>query len=135
MTDIVERLRGNAIGNPARIPWPHRLLHDAADYIEAQRGALKARNDSIVKQAEQIDKLRAALEWQPIETAPKNGKDILVAAPGFTPELAWWDAEDVWLKGWHCGGGRSDTYGPSFEPTHWMPLPAPPARAALGGEK
>jgi cell wall assembly regulator SMI1 len=61
----VERLRGNAIGNPARIPWPHRLLHDAANYIEAQRSALKARNDSIVKQAEQIDKLREALEmWQ-----------------------------------------------------------------------
>ena len=41
MTDIVERLRGNAIGNPARIPWPHRLLHDAAEEIERLRAALE----------------------------------------------------------------------------------------------
>lgn len=40
MTDIVERLRGNAVGNSARVPWPHRLLHDAADEITRLRAAL-----------------------------------------------------------------------------------------------
>ena len=47
MTDIVERLRGNAIGNPARIPWPHRLLHDAAEEIERLRAALKKAYDEV----------------------------------------------------------------------------------------
>ena len=32
--DIVERLRGSCVGTPAKIEWPHRLLHEAADEIE-----------------------------------------------------------------------------------------------------
>ena len=37
--DIVERLKEACIGHPfARIPWPHRLLHDAIAEIERLRG-------------------------------------------------------------------------------------------------
>lgn len=38
MSDIVERLRDACNGHPyAKIPWPHRVLLEAADEIERQR--------------------------------------------------------------------------------------------------
>ena len=38
MTDIIERINEACIGHPfARIPWPHRLLHDAREEIEHLR--------------------------------------------------------------------------------------------------
>lgn len=64
---------------------------------------------------------RAAAEgWRPIETAPKDGSAIL------TPEgITWWHKES-WMSGrWECcGNGDAFTF---MGPTHWMPLPAPPA--------
>jgi hypothetical protein len=62
-------------------------------------------------------------EWQPIETAPKNGDDILVYAFGNCMLVVCFDAENE-LHPWM----RLD--GPSYHkdaPTHWMPLPEPPA--------
>lgn len=61
-------------------------------------------------------------KWQPIETAPKDGTEVLVTKPGYTMAVAgfdygeWRDAGDM---GW---GGYCDV-----EPTHWMPLPNPPS--------
>ena len=49
MTDIVKRLRDNCVGKPARIPWPHRILHEAADEIERLRAAIEPDN-SVVKE-------------------------------------------------------------------------------------
>ena len=41
MTDILNRLRDASSGHPdAIIPWPHRVLHEAADEIERLRDAL-----------------------------------------------------------------------------------------------
>ncbi len=38
--DILVRLREACVGHPyARIPWPHRLLHDAIAEIERLRSA------------------------------------------------------------------------------------------------
>jgi len=42
MTDLVERIRGACDGHPhAKIEWPHRILHEAADRIEALEAALR----------------------------------------------------------------------------------------------
>jgi hypothetical protein len=55
------------------------------------------------------------MEWQPIETAPKNGV-ILV-----------WDENETWeIAYYHRGKWRYGPKGYSFNPTHWMPLPDPP---------
>lgn len=54
--------------------------------------------------------------WQPIESAPKDGTRVLV-----------WDGEE-WLARWQAYNGGywdADEYI-SENPTHWMPLPAPP---------
>lgn len=61
-------------------------------------------------------------EWQPIETAPKDG-EILVAWPSGMVRSAHRDKH--WSGGpcWSTSGGL---YFGSLQPTHWMPLPAPP---------
>ena len=42
MTNIVERLHDACNGHPhAKIPWPHRLLHDARDEITRLQKALE----------------------------------------------------------------------------------------------
>ena len=61
-------------------------------------------------------------EWQPIETIPSDGRTVLLwfasefPAPeidrgGWSPVLGrvWWSGDDI-----------------ISQPTHWMPLPAPP---------
>jgi hypothetical protein len=88
--------------------------------------------------------------WQPIETAPKDGKPILLwldppleanAAIGWLPcdltvVVGWHDDDlDFGASGWKCGicyEGCGDSYGncPAVDidltPTHWMPHPEPP---------
>jgi hypothetical protein len=57
--------------------------------------------------------------WQPIETAPKDGTDMLVYQNGcFDVASVWWiddNGDAVWFNG--------DVV---VYPTHWMPLPDPP---------
>lgn len=58
-------------------------------------------------------------EWQPIETAPKDGTEIL-ATNGVWREVLMYDGH-YW-----CSHLDSEQYSHSFEPAHWQPLPAPP---------
>lgn len=61
-------------------------------------------------------------EWQPIETAPKDGTEIIACQSG-TPEvgLILWDADEAcWLE------PADEWSGPNWLPTHWMPLPPSP---------
>lgn len=57
--------------------------------------------------------------WQPIETAPKDGRAVLIAAVDGTDDIIrianWNQQHNAWI---------TDAGFPS--PTHWMPLPAPP---------
>lgn len=68
-------------------------------------------------------------EWQPIETAPKDGRSVLLWMPGGDGtdderrcDIGCWGVPDwshyeMWLM--NMGDGW-------FAPTHWMPLPPPP---------
>lgn len=57
-------------------------------------------------------------DWQPIETAPKDGRRIDVWSHGRRLTDAAWHQE--WQT-WATPYGRI-----VYEPTHWMPLPAVP---------
>lgn len=73
------------------------------------------------------------MEWQPIETAPKDGTPILVFSPyadiseptniivakyGKHADETWWEP---------CENLIRDAIGcVDPAPTHWMPLPKPP---------
>jgi len=74
------------------------------------------------------------MEWQPRETAPKDGTTILVWEPNALPNVvaALWHLEpdDEEYEGWvYADETMSDIVpdGPEF--THWMPLPPPPGDA------
>ena len=59
------------------------------------------------------------MEWQPIETAPKD-RPILLAAwvaagPYYVLEVGWWEED-----------GGHWAFGSEGDPTHWMTLPSPP---------
>lgn len=66
-------------------------------------------------------------EWQPIETAPKDGTPVFLW-PGVeiwtgctVPAVAAWASN---IFGWICfSSGASGEIA-----THWMPLPAPPVQ-------
>lgn len=67
------------------------------------------------------------MEWQPIETAPKDGTPILIYDPPFNDFLSyeiyvcsWDDYKAAWIE--YSG----ECYA-QYQPTHWMPLPLPPS--------
>lgn len=67
------------------------------------------------------------MEWQPIETAPKDGSKI-IGYPFFGRVCI---AEYLNLacieKGWFVDESSQDGLGfDDVKLTHWMPLPAPP---------
>ena len=58
-------------------------------------------------------------QWQPIETAPKDGTDILVFCSTINQKemaVVWFDPFAGWIN------FREDSYAPCS----WMPLPPPP---------
>ncbi len=61
--------------------------------------------------------------WQPIETAPKDGTEILVVYPrqGGVMQLVYWRHH---YRSWMSKG--ETVSGLETNATHWMPLPEPP---------
>ncbi len=57
-----------------------------------------------------VARLTAANGWRPIETAPKDGKRVLLSWPSTLVTV----------------GQISNLRAGAEWPTHWMPLPAPP---------
>lgn len=74
--------------------------------------------------AQDIERLQALIpQWQPIETAPKDGTEVLVtnAQSGAASVVLWNDGDP--MVGWmSLDGPIYDMYFFS----HWMPLPEPP---------
>lgn len=72
--------------------------------------------------------------WQPIETAPKDGSEILVYGGHYDSDLNSKPDEEesgvshVWASKSEafsiCGSCYYGAY--ILNPTHWMPLPPPP---------
>ncbi len=63
------------------------------------------------------------MNWQPIETAPKDGTEILLT-DGHYKRTGWYAKRiGVWSM---------DAAVSLAMPTHWAPLPAPPAQKGGG---
>jgi hypothetical protein len=64
-------------------------------------------------------------QWQPIETAPKNGTDVLVFASG-SIYTAYWNMEyNAWMAH-NTKNGLPSFISLKYGVTHWMPLPDTP---------
>ena len=73
------------------------------------------------------------MEWQPIETAPKDGTSVLVFN-GLDVSVGYWfiwehfftgDRLSGFVKNWNNEFGCPDSF--VGDATHWMPLPPPPS--------
>lgn len=68
-----------------------------------------------------------ASQWQPIETAPKNGTSILAYTAEGQCEVSWdhgyWMQSPCYSTYDGCGSAVL-----LCDPTHWMPLPPEPAK-------
>jgi hypothetical protein len=74
------------------------------------------------------------MPWQPIDTAPKDGTAILahlVYRDGCEHDamtIRWHEPWQQWvMSGCTIGIQNNATDEDNLDPTHWMPLPEPPA--------
>ncbi len=120
-------------GGPIVTMYPHKVATQAAALLRER-----------LAQTEQ-----EPVAWQPIESVPKTGRKVIlfyknrlnvgrtVIARWLTDEQATEiDADDVGLEGgWYeCIDNWDDFTEVKIhegEPSHWMPLPAPPIEAKL----
>lgn len=83
-------------------------------------------------------------QWMPIETAPKDGRFIIAGRFSRHNELVWvrhvsWQTAEYYAD-LECGDpadfrdGWNDDREDECFPTHWMPLPEPPASSNMGVE-
>lgn len=86
--------------------WDAGLLADTKPKaLEAMRAAIAA--------------MQQAQQWQGIESAPRDGTLILVpVGHGVMDVVSWWGG--AWRE-------TANALAIRDEPTHWMPLPTPPA--------
>jgi hypothetical protein len=74
----------------------------------------------------ELTRIRAARNWQPIETAPRDGTKILICDAEGEMAVVFFDVTAGPIFPWQfantVGAYRDDV------PTHWMALPIPPAR-------
>ena len=91
--------------------------------------------------AREAAELARSVEWQPIETAPRDGTRILAMIRWSWSDGTDGGAQDViyWYAGgkfWVCGTPMNYVQGldEGVEPTHWMPLPDPPRIVPEAGQ-
>ena len=68
------------------------------------------------------------MNWQPIKTAPRDGTNVLLVNRKGNIATGLWQGRGV-MEGWWLRGGNGPNtfFNEHHGPTHWMPLPAPPA--------
>jgi len=109
--------------------YPSPLRIEAADVIDKQAAEI----DALRKR---VQELESAQQWMSIESAPKDGTDVLVMYMHidtqivhnafYAAESDGWEADSVgWWSYEHSEVSRVHLTD-WMTPTHWMPLPQPP---------
>ena len=101
------------------------------DFLTQAAARIRQLSQDLQEACHDRDRYQAEVErmgWQPIETAPKDGTQVLVGR--FVKECPYgkngrvradfWDAK---RRGWTVWDRFNAQYWP---PTHWQPLPPPP---------
>ena len=111
----LEWLKARALGLPADDPgWDH--LYAAREDVPA---VVALAHELLAE----VKRLKALHEWQPIETAPKDGTRVLAFCRGEWHVMLWEDG-----AGWAVRSDALDGFVgiEGHDPTHWMHLPEPP---------
>ncbi len=109
--------------------------------VEAVAEAIKAADPCCDDNWDYRDEARAAITadqaaaWQPIETAPKDGSEIILGCAGKNG----WSGAGFYHDGSQCKRSDGGWFGEDdrnnlliakdIDVTHWMPLPPPPKEA------
>jgi len=117
-----------AYERPPHVEHPIKAL---AAVLESDVGDFLAERGAAPDRAPSTD---SAAGWQPIETAPKDGTEVLLylGAPWNKVEKAYWFP--AW-QNWQRSGDKPDTVRDEYcgigsaIPTHYQLLPAPPVAA------
>jgi len=108
---------------------PHTLERYVIDKQAAEIDALRKR----------VQELESAQQWRPIESAPKDGAEIILSNGETVAQGHWFHTppfirEIRDMDGHYIDQDESDGYddwidssgGMQPDPTHWIPLPQPP---------
>jgi len=113
MTDQYQEKAGQVVDSV------DRGIFLASELIDAIATALRTTAEAAREEGRRAG-MEEAAGWQPIETAPRDGAEILLCVRAEPNRAA------------RYGVGMVDALGIkwdwpwSFPPTHWRPLPAPP---------
>ena len=116
-----------------------KARHESGDLVVGPLDTSQYHKDraELIRIVEQLQAQVDALQWQPIETAPKDGTRVLVCADIWmwdrtidkevtAPQtlIAEWRDREWAVDDWNydCCGCSPET----VKPAHWMPLPEPP---------
>jgi hypothetical protein len=97
-----------------------RKLVNAELQQQATEDRVTSALDSLATWRERAERAEAALQWRPIETAPRDGTHVLTFWNGNTHLVDWLDDKSPYFLDRQWNG----------YPTHWMPLPLPPTADA-----
>ena len=113
MTDIEAKAReiANLFCNPLRYAY--------------EREAVEIKIATALREA----KSQALTDWQPIETAPKDGTEVLLWTDEYPRVVSASYREFGEWEGWTFTDEALADIQPEGprEPSHWMPLPPPPS--------
>lgn len=120
--------RGAARGLSSEDPYNYLPRGVSAGHALWAAARIRALSEALQEACHERDGLLAKVpEWQPIETAPRDGAWVLLAREFEWSTPGWW-AEDNSEGDWYeLNNHPSDSWGgPLDGVSHWMPLPTPP---------
>ena len=129
--DIVVRERNKYLKQATKAEAKNIELQEQLEYIEWVGDNPKA----YAAELHQLESRLDAVQWQPIETAPKDGTTIIAygmsrPCSGIMPQAK--PEEFLRTIAYRHGNWQAGWVNAIPVPTHWMPLPEPPQ--ALNGE-
>lgn len=111
---------------PASIKGLVRKLEVADNHAQALEMVINAGTANELRLKAEVERLT---KWQPIETAPRDGTEIIgraglwVEVTAFFKGTKPWERKEAWVT-----SNDDEGYAQDFKPTHWLPLPEIPAK-------
>ncbi len=124
--DFIDRLSKQGFTIAPIAPVTDEKLREAVDLVKYYHSGNSVACDelsdamqTIYATLTELTELRAAMTWQPIDTAPKDRTRVLLFVPPYGVSTGHYSQE---FGKWSC----HSLLNKDAVPTHWMPLPTPP---------